>query len=112
MYSTSRLSLHNKLIKEVAEELGIDTAVVAKLVKSQWEFVAKTIDNKEEDTRFYGVKIKYFGSFGVTNNRFKYTKHYKHYSVPKELILKLDNIDPKRWKQQADEQNIEYTKNI
>jgi nucleoid DNA-binding protein len=78
MYNTSRLSLHNKLIKEVAEELGLDTALVAKIVKAQWEFVAKTIDNKEEDTRFYGVKIKYFGSFGVTNNRFKYTNIISH----------------------------------
>jgi hypothetical protein len=47
MYNSDRYKLQNRLIKEVAEEMGLDPNVVFKVVKSQWDFLKEII--REDD---------------------------------------------------------------
>lgn len=94
MYNSDRHKLQNRIIKEVAEEMGLDPNVVYRVVKSQWDFLKEIIREDNEDNKFFSLKIRYLGIFGVKNNRFKITRNYKHLHVPKDKVYK--HIDPRK----------------
>ena len=50
-----------RIIQEIAKELGISPSLVQKIVKTQFEFV-KTVMEKGE---FETVRLPYFGKFSV-----------------------------------------------
>ncbi len=112
MYTTARLNIHNKIIKQVALKHNVDADVVAKMVKAQWDLLAKAMDDDTEENKLTGLKVKYLGIFGVKNNKLKYTKKYSHFHVPRILLNKLININPKRWREQVNEQGIEYKEEL
>lgn len=95
MYNNENYRIQNRVITQVAEELGLDKDIVFKIVKSQWDFLKEIITEQEnEDKRFFSLKIRYLGMFGVKNNMFKITRLYKHLHVPRSKVVK--HIDPRR----------------
>lgn len=55
------IPIEEKIIQEIAKELGISPNLVQKIVKSQFEFVKL----KMEEGAFETVKLPYFGKFHV-----------------------------------------------
>ncbi len=94
MYNDDNYKLQNRLIRQVAEEMGLDKDVVYKVIRSQWDLLKETMGETEYDKKFFSLKIRHLGIFGVKNNRFKVTKFYKHLHVPREKVYK--HIDPRK----------------
>ena len=68
------MTIYDKLYKRIQTKLKeqgkeVDLKVIEKCFRYQFEFIRKTF----EDGDWYGVRLKYFGSFGVKTNRVKYT---------------------------------------
>ena len=68
------MDIYDKLYRRVQDKLKeqgkeVDLKVIEKAFRFQFEFIRKTF----EDGDWYGVRLKYFGSFGVKTNRVKYT---------------------------------------
>lgn len=93
MYDNVKYNIHNKLIKQISEELNIEQDVIEKVIRSQWDFLEQMIGCQDDTKRFFSLKMRYLGLFGVKNTRFLYTKNYKHLYVPRDKITK--NIDPR-----------------
>jgi nucleoid DNA-binding protein len=55
------MTLEEKIIQEVAKELGISQSIAQKIVRSQFQYVRKTMEKGEFET----VKLPYFGKFHV-----------------------------------------------
>lgn len=53
--------MEEKIIQEIAKELGISPNLVLKIVKSQFEFVKVTMEKGEFET----VRLPYLGKFHV-----------------------------------------------
>jgi hypothetical protein len=94
MYNSDNYKLQNRIIREVATEMGLDPKVVYKVVRSQWDFLKDIIKEQEEDKKFFSLKIRYLGLFGVKNHMFRLMRNYKHLYVPKDKIYK--HIDPRK----------------
>ncbi len=69
--------LNDEIIKGIAQRLNLDYDVVRAVVRSQWDFLHEVI----REDKFYSLRVKFLGTFGVKNWRFKYSKH-------KELFVK------------------------
>ena len=107
MFNHVRLELHNDLVKEISEKFKLDRQIVETIIRSQWDFIENVITETDPNKKFLGVKVKYLGCFGVSNLRFKHSKFYDHYHVPKEFIER--NVDPRTWREQFE---IETSKDI
>lgn len=94
MYNNEIQKLQNKIITEVAKEMGLHRELVYKVVKSQWDLLKETIEETDPNKIFTSLKIKQLGIFGVKNNRLRMLEEYQHLYVPKEKIVK--HIDPRK----------------
>lgn len=89
MFNENSHSIQNKLVREISKELNIDSEVVEKVIRSQWELIRATI----KEGNFLSIRIKYLGLFGIKNFRCKYEKSMIEYHVPKEEITR--HVDPR-----------------
>jgi nucleoid DNA-binding protein len=55
------IPIEEKIIQEIAKELGISQNLAQKIVKTQFEFVKHTMEKGEFET----VRLPYFGKFTV-----------------------------------------------
>ncbi len=94
MYNDDNYKLQNRLIKKVANEMGLDKDVVYKVVRSQWDMLKEIIKEEDREKEFFSLKIRQLGIFGVKNHMFRLMRFYKHLHVPREKVYK--HIDPRK----------------
>lgn len=75
-----------ELYKKVAEELGVDAALVKKIAESQTAFVEDVFENKFSTTEPVEINLFFFGKFTSLENKIKFAEQNRINDID-EIIL-------------------------
>lgn len=93
--------LNYELISKIAKQLNLSRDVVEAVIASQWNFLKHVVS----EDKFYSLRVKHLGLFGVKNTRFLFSKHHKDLYVKRGEIIR--GIKPELLKKIKDQEEID-----
>lgn len=100
--------INEELVNKIAEQLDVDKRVVYAVIRSQWDLLSKVI----RDGKYYSLRIKFFGIFGVKNYRFLYSRRYRNYFVSNAERFRGVNPEHLKVMRDKEEHELNFDKDI
>lgn len=93
--------LNYELISKIAKQLNVPRDVVEAIIASQWSFLRHVIS----EDKFYSLRVKHLGLFGVKNARFMFSKFHKDLHVKRQDVIR--GVKPELLKKIKDQEEID-----
>jgi hypothetical protein len=94
-------SMNYELISKIAKQLNVPRNVVEAVIASQWSFLRHVIG----EDKFYSLRVKHLGLFGVKNTRFLFSKFHKNLHVKRSDIIR--GVKPELIKKIKEQEEID-----